>query len=385
MLLVSPVDPLPRPPLPPPLARSRVRLASGAGAVALHHVLPVPSDVAGGLYYVSVRVYDGAEELRARNARGETLGRTYLYPVWIDHPRPAATRRRRERLLARFGPSILLQENVRVVSEQDHWDVALTWQTEAPVPANYTCSLRFLDVHGAPLAQRDFAEGPGYGFWPTSAWPVGEKLTDHLRVAVPEGVRAEDAAAMSVVLYDRSLPGYPAAGTAIVPLGARERRFEAPVVQYPVGAVFGEQIALLGVDLAQEAAELRLNLHWQAGERWGAEGQVPPDYLVFVHLYDPANETIVAQSDARPQRGTYPTSSWAAGEVVSEEIELDLSACAAGALSPGVGAVRGADKRSRADRGCPGRGAARRAVGAGTRGDGGGALARHDETSSSGT
>jgi hypothetical protein len=338
LLLVSPVDPLPRPPLPTPLAYTRAHLASGEGLVALSHVLAVPADTASGLYYLSVRVYDGTNELRALNARGETLGRTYLYPVWIKNPRPIATAvAGEERLLARFGPGLLLQEDVRVVSGEDHWDVQLTWQAKAPVPVNYTCSLRFLDVNGVPLAQRDFAEGPGYGFWPTSAWPVGEKLTDRLRVAVPEGVQAGDAVAMSVVLYDRSQPGYPAAGAAIVPLGACERRFEAPAVQVPVGALFGNQITLLGFDLVQETDVLRIGLHWQAGDRWGDGGQVPADYGVFVHLYDPASETIVAQSDARPQKGTYPTSSWAPGQVVSEEIVLALTSVPPGDYRLGMG------------------------------------------------
>jgi hypothetical protein len=304
----------------------------------------VPADAASGLYYVAVRVFHGTDEMRAINARGETLGQTFLYPVWIENPRPvtavdSGSAVEGKRLLARFGSSIALQEDVTVVAQADRWDVALTWQTSAPVPVNYTCSLRFLDVDGAPLAQRDFAEGPGYGFWPTSTWPAGERLTDRLSVAIPEGVRAEDAAAMSVVLYDRSQPGYPAAGTAIVPLSARERRFEPPESEHGVGAVLGEQINLLGFDLAQDDAELRLRLHWQAGEEWGTGGEVLPDYLVFVHLYDPDSEMIVAQSDARPRRGTYPTSSWAAGEVVSDEIRLDLTGAPAGRYRLGLGLV----------------------------------------------
>jgi hypothetical protein len=336
MLLVSPVDPLPRPPLPPPLARARAPLPGGEAT--LKHALTVPADAASGLYYIAVRVYDGGDELRALNARGETLGRTYLYPVWIENPRPFEPGGG-DQLLARFRSSIALQEDVRVVAGDDHWDVVLTWRTSAPVPINYTCSLRFLDANGSPLAQRDFAEGPGYGFWPTSTWPAGEKLTDRLRVAAPEGVRAQDAAAMSVVLYDRSQPGYPAAGTAIVPLGTRVRRFDPPEVQFAVSAVLGEQIVLLGADLVQEGTALHLDLHWQAGEKWGAEGGVSPDYLVFVHLYDPDSETIVAQSDARPRRGTYPTSSWVAGEVVSEQILLDLSKVPPGRYRLGVGMV----------------------------------------------
>ena len=104
---------------------------------------------------------------------------------------------------------------------------------------------------------------------------------------------------------------------------------------------------LLGADLAQEADLLHLTLYWQAGERWGRGGQVPEDYLVYVHLYDPESEAIAVQSDARPQRGTYPTSSWAAGEVVSDEVVLDLSGVAPGRYRLGLGMVE-AHTRDRA-------------------------------------
>ncbi len=46
------------------------------------------------------------------------------------------------------------------------------------------------------------------------------------------------------------------------------------------------------------------------------------DYKVFVHLFDPADERIVAQHDAMPFDGRYPTSWWVPGEVVSETITL---------------------------------------------------------------
>jgi hypothetical protein len=48
------------------------------------------------------------------------------------------------------------------------------------------------------------------------------------------------------------------------------------------------------------------------------------DYKVFVHLLDPATEVIVAQDDAMPRQNQYPTSWWAEGEVVSDEITLSL-------------------------------------------------------------
>jgi hypothetical protein len=335
LCLVSPVDPLPLAPVPSGLACARALLKGG---VELQHALDVPADAASGRYYLALRAYAGSQEIRATNARGDTLGTTYLDPVWVDNPRPV---RGDERLLARFGPSIVLHDGAQVTADGEAWDVRLTWHATGPIPFNYTCSLHVLDEKGASLAQRDFAEGPGYGFWPTSAWPVGEQWTDRLRVAIPAGIRAEQAAAVSVVLYDRSVSGFPAAGSAVVPvrapLGARERRFDVPDVQFPVNVTLGERISLLGVDLEREPSILSLTLHWQALERERRPGEVPADYRAFVHLFDPVSEAIVAQMDARPLSGTYPTNSWLSGEVVSDEVALSLAGVPPGEYRLAVG------------------------------------------------
>jgi hypothetical protein len=89
-------------------------------------------------------------------------------------------------------------------------------------------------------------------------------------------------------------------------------------MQAKLDVSFGGQMRLLGYDLAREKGELRLRLHWQALR------QIEGDYKVFVHLFDPATEEIVAQDDAMPRQNQYPTSWWAEGEVVSDEIAISL-------------------------------------------------------------
>jgi hypothetical protein len=222
--------------------------------------------------------------------------------------------------------------------------VYLTWQATAPIAANYTLSIRVLAADGSPLAQRDWAEGPGYGFWPTSAWPVGEWLTDRLRLAIPEDIASQDAAAISVVLYDRSLPGYPALGTTVIPVGERAISHQEPLMGKRVGATFGDRAVLLGYTLKppvpeQEEPMLRLNAHWQALPWDQEQGNPPPDYVVFYHLYACDGGAIVAQSDARPLNGTYPTNAWQAGEVISEEIVLGVSNAPPGVYCLAVGMV----------------------------------------------
>ncbi|MBN1640616.1 MAG: hypothetical protein JXA09_05210 [Anaerolineae bacterium] len=312
-------------PAPSPLAS--VERAIDANIVA--YALPVPEDAAPGPYYLAVRVYAGVEELPALDARRRTLGTIYLRPIWIENHRPVSGQ---EPLRAPFGDQIALRDDVQVASTGDGWEVHLTWRTMGPIAGNYSYALRVLGVSGVELARRDIEGGPGYGFWPTSAWPAGEWLTDRLRIAAPPGVRPADAAALVVVLYDRAQPGMPALGTTTVPLAEREHRYAAPAIAYPVDAVFGSQIALLGYDvLPVQGAAQSLTLYWRA------VGRIETDWTLFVHLYDPATEAIASQWDAQPLHGAYPTSWWRTREVVSDTVTLDLGGVAPGEYRLGIG------------------------------------------------
>jgi hypothetical protein len=70
---------------------------------------------------------------------------------------------------------------------------------------------------------------------------------------------------------------------------------------------------------------------------WLALKTPAADYTVFAHLFDPATEELVAQSDAQPRRGTYPTSWWTVGEVVSDTVTLPLADISDGSYRLAVG------------------------------------------------
>jgi hypothetical protein len=325
--LVTPADAHPRfAPPPPPLASAHAHIEEQTTI----HALTIPTDAASGPYYVSLHVLDGESEVQALTAQGHTLGTTYLRPVWIDNPRPA---REGDPVRANLRDRILLRDDVQVEGDGENWNVRLTWQAVTCIPVNYTCSLRMLAADGTPISQahRDFEGGPGHGFWPTSAWPVGEWVTDRLRVPVPSGVRARDAAALVIVLYDRSQPGFPAAGSVVVPLSEREHLYNAPEMEQEVGVTFGEQVRLLGYDLDRDTTAIHLTLHWQATR------QMLISYTMFAHLFDPATETIVSQADVKPLNGTYPTNWWRVGEVISDEVILPLADVPAGSYALAVG------------------------------------------------
>ena len=96
----------------------------------------------------------------------------------------------------------------------------------------------------------------------------------------------------------------------------------------PIEARLGEVLTLVGVDLpprpVQAGEPISLTLVWRA------EGEPAADYTVFLHLMDEQG-TLVAQEDAPPLDGAYPTGWWTAGEVVRDPRILSLPAD----LSPG--------------------------------------------------
>ncbi|MCD4738481.1 MAG: hypothetical protein K8R89_04405, partial [Anaerolineae bacterium] len=116
-----------------------------------------------------------------------------------------------------------------------------------------------------------------------------------------------------------------------IPVTLRARSFESAPPPFPQEAQFGEVLQLLGYDYEISPEELRLTVWWQA-KRAPAQ-----DYKRFVHLYEVGLGAVVAQDDAMPRNWSYPTSWWAAGEVVSETVTLDLHGLAAGEYHLGVG------------------------------------------------
>ena len=110
------------------------------------------------------------------------------------------------------------------------------------------------------------------------------------------------------------------------------RTFESPAsMGHAVDATFAGTIALLGYDLEEDPGSLHLTLHWRARR------QPEQFYKVFVHVFDPVTEEIVAQYDAAPRDWSYPTDWWKAGEVVTEHISLSLDSVPAGQYRVGLG------------------------------------------------
>jgi hypothetical protein len=315
-----------------PLAEETCDLQS---ALCNSVALQLPEDTSRGIYLLQLRLFGPEGELRARTSHGKTQGALYLQPVRVPHG-PSLSRE--TSVLAAFGPAARLHGATVAQLTPDQLAVRLAWSTGRPMAANYGVSLRLLDAEGRRRVSLDTQ--PGYGFLPTSLWRPGELVTDPYVLTLPEDLPSGGGYHLEVVLYQ--VPTLEPVGLAQVgdfslpleaPFEARQppRTFALPSLQHPVEVDFGGEVRLAGYDLERGERVLRLTLWWQALQHPQA------DHTVFVHLFDPATEALVAQSDAQPRGGMYPTSWWAAGEVVSETVTLPLTDLPQGTYHVAVG------------------------------------------------
>ena len=338
-------------PLLPPWTRS-VRRLEGSGEQV--HRLTLPTDLARGLYLLQVRLSGPAGELHAQTPGGAGQGILYLRPVRVVKGPPLEVE---TGILAGVGDAIRLH---RATCRPTPLPLTcdLVWSTTRPLAANYGLSFRLYDGAGKPIVARDTQ--PGYGFLPTSLWRPGERITDRLVLPLPEGVPAGSDYRLVVILYRvatgeevgrATLAGLTLPLTGPVTFEPPPRRFAPeglPPASVPRLEVrFGDQVRLAGYRVRCQAGPVGGRVRCTSGERlalqlWWVAGRAPEaSYTVFVHLFDPTTETIVAQDDALPRRGSYPTSWWAAGEVVSDTVTLDLAGVPPGRYRLAVGLYDG--------------------------------------------
>ena len=104
-----------------------------------------------------------------------------------------------------------------------------------------------------------------------------------------------------------------------------------PQMQKSLNTVWKGMVELLGVDLnGLDSSSAELTLYWRA------LAEMEEDYTVFVHLVA-ADGAPAGQVDRMPQGGAYPTSLWAAGEVIADQYQIPVMPDAVLPLSLRVG------------------------------------------------
>lgn len=206
--------------------------------------------------------------------------------------------------------------------------VSLYWRALAPPEIDYVIHVRLLGRDWERVAGYDGY--PGGGNLPTSLWepgtiyrdryllPLDQEAATPTLVGLEAGLREEGGAPFAAILPS----GEPTPGLLlldVVPL--RPLWPPSAQVDYPVGAHLGESLTLVGADVSADG--LRAGQVLGTTLVWRATAEVPGDYTVFVHLLDSARN-LVAQADAPPLQGAYPTTVWALGEVVRDPHRLEL-------------------------------------------------------------
>jgi hypothetical protein len=153
----------------------------------------------------------------------------------------------------------------------------------------------------------------------TGLWRAGETIHEKVRLPVPP-----ELAAGRYVLRVAPVGVGESAAWEIghLEVVAADRLFELPEdIDVPLAHQFGEGIHLRGMALAPDAVAPgeagQLTLYWQT------EDQPQAIYTAFVHVID-EEENIVAQADHWP--GGLPSHTWAAGQVIVDEISLPVGA-----------------------------------------------------------
>ncbi len=299
-----------------------------------YFLIPIPPATPPGSYTLKLAVYgaDSLARLPLAEGAGEPGGLLPLADLAILPARQPVTPDQlelalpvmRELLpgLTLVGFETLPGESVR---SGNRLGASLIWQVgPEPPPANVEMSLLVQAGEGHdqwPISEPVGLAGPGL---PTSAWPPGQPLRGWLSARIPPSLEPG--------LYELYLLLTPAADPAEelarLPVGeftveGWSRSFEPPRPQIEVGAGFGEQATLVGLDVGAVRAApgdtLTARLYWQP------QAEFERDYTAFVHLIGPDGQ-LYGQVDHVPGGGAYPTTGWLPGEYIADEYAVPLAA-----------------------------------------------------------
>ena len=130
-------------------------------------------------------------------------------------------------------------------------------------------------------------------------------------------LRADPGAAPGKVDIILTLDGYGSLKLGEVDIDKSARSFALPVMQQQADSSFGGIARLRGYDFTGTSADhsqpYTLTLYWEALN----QQPVATNYVVFTHLLDKDGK-VIAQHDGTPSDGNTPTSSWVAGQIITD-------------------------------------------------------------------
>jgi hypothetical protein len=282
----------------------------------------LPAHIPPGTYTAQLAVLDGeGAQLGTWAADGAfsgvrvTLGEIAVAPPVKPQKAPDCAPERSYEA----GPFVacLVAELPGDVASGDTLSVSIVWLSEEAPTGDYHVRWRLLDRAQTVALEAVEPLSP----YPTSEWRSEDSFESRYSLRVDPVIPAgEYAVAFNVLKPDGNPAWAEDVHLVTVKILHRERRYNLPGdIAYPLDLTLGDTVHLRGFDLptawSSPGASLPLTLYWQA------EGPTDTDYTVFVHLIGPDGQNH-GQLDYRPGGG--PTSSWAPGQVIIEELDLPV-------------------------------------------------------------
>jgi hypothetical protein len=297
------------------VAAAAVTISPQADGAALD--LPIPGNAGPGMYLLRLEGEDTS---------------VYLRPIWVSASETAAD----QPTNATFADDTLrLHTAAPAQIAPDRLDLRLDWSAEKPIAANYGISLRLTGPAGNEWTRLDTQ--PGYGFLPTSLWPVDRLVHDRYTLPLPTGIPPGDDYTLTVILY------HVATGESVgeyafpVTLEHATTRPDAPII-----ARFGDELALSSTEVPERVRQgetLNLTAYWLVIKRPSA------NYVAEWRLestQQAVTATLPLAPDSPPT--AWPTGVWIAGRASLSippttppgDYALSLTVC-----EPTGGAVQG--------------------------------------------
>jgi 4-amino-4-deoxy-L-arabinose transferase-like glycosyltransferase len=289
--------------------------------------LRLPPGIPPDHYVLEVSLYDSASGARlgAVGHNGDFRG-TRVPVGRVEVARPARAPAAAELSIARPSKALageLSLIGMSQVSEQvlsgDSLSLELFWQAEGTPRIDYRVRLRLLGPDGE-VAQEAVISLSSYS---TSLWQAGDRFRSHYSLHISPDI-APGRYRLAFNVLDES--GNPIWGQdssqAMIQVLPRERSFTLPDTPHQLDVTFGGQIHLRGyalrpVEIAP-GGTIPLTLYLQAN------GPTDRSYTLFVHLISAGGE-LSGQVDMIPGNGGAPTTSWATGQAIVQEVAVPVA------------------------------------------------------------
>jgi hypothetical protein len=292
----------------------------------LYYALTIPPDTPPGPYALQVVAYNAETGARLPPANGQVDLSLNLTEIEVQ-PNPTVVDPAELTIAQPIGAELaagLFLTGVESTAPElsrpgDQFRVTLLWQATKSLSQNLGLRLALISPDGKPILLFNQPQ-PLIVDFPTSDWLVGQSYRVNYSVRLPAALTTNDYL-MNLQVVDLETAELLDERTLIpVSVEARGKVFEAPPLSHRLDIDFGDVIRLRGFEVGlSPAQELIIKLQWEALQ------EMPKSYKIFLHLTD-IDGRIIAQVDTLPQQGMAPTTGWTPGEIIEDEIILDLPA-----------------------------------------------------------